>query len=155
MQVSLISKRAERASLKSDLTASLAALTSDARDKHAELARLQEQAIQLRRDGSRKYKELSMMQVWFLVFVYSVSAEGGRERGREGGREKGREGGREGGRERERERGGEGEPIERCASSAPIGQTQQVYARRSRCRDRCTTLPRNIPAFQSFAPYTT
>ena len=30
-------------------------------------------------------------------------------------------------------------------------QTQQVHARRSSCRDRCTQLPR--PAFQSFTPY--
>ena len=43
--------------------------------------------------------------------------------------------------------------IERCASSARIGQTQQVHARCSRCRDKRTKVPRKIPSFPSFAPY--
>ena len=43
--------------------------------------------------------------------------------------------------------------VGRCASSAPIKQAQQVHTWRSRCRDKCTKLPRKISAFPSFAPY--
>ena len=42
--------------------------------------------------------------------------------------------------------------IEGCTSSAPIINIQQVHALHSHCADRCTKLPRKIPAFQSVAP---